>query len=112
MLSRRASSHSMNERMSRVINDTFVVCDWWRYNFGELSNFAFVLRAVLTHSPISCPPERPFIIFNATFDADQKSSFGDYIDLSIHVVAVQQTRCVDLHQSLCTREYQYREVTV
>ena len=81
---------SCDERKDVKSNDTFVFCDWWRYNSGELSNFAFVLRAVLMHVPNSCPPERLFSIFNATFDVNQKSSFGDYIELSIHVVAVQQ----------------------
>ena len=64
-------------------NNTYVLCDWWKCNSAELSNFAFVLCAVLTLSPNSCPPERLFSIFNATFDAYQMSSFGDYIELSM-----------------------------
>ena len=58
----------LDERKDAKGNDTFVLCDWWRCNSGELPNFAFVLRAVLSHSPNSCPPERLFSIFNAEFD--------------------------------------------
>jgi hypothetical protein len=58
----------LDERKDAEGNDTFVLCDWWRCNSGELPNFAFVLRAVLSHSPNSCPPERLFSIFNAAFD--------------------------------------------
>ena len=74
---------SPDERKDVKGNDTIVLCDWWGCNSGELSNFAFVLRAVLTHSPNSCPSERLFSMFNATFDADQMSSFGDWIELSV-----------------------------
>ena len=56
--------------------DTFVLSDWWRYNSGELPHFAFVLCAVLTNAPNSCPPERLFSMFNATFGEDQQRSFG------------------------------------
>jgi hypothetical protein len=48
-----------------------------------LPHFAFVLRALLTNAPKSCPPERVFSMFNATLKEDQKSSFGDYLDLAI-----------------------------
>ena len=41
------------------------------------------LRAVLTNSPNSCPPERLFSIFNATYNDDQKRSHTDYIELSM-----------------------------
>ena len=41
------------------------------------------LCAVLTNSPNSCPPESLFSIFNETYDDDQKSSYTDYIQLSI-----------------------------
>ena len=61
----------------------FVLSDWWRCNSGELPHFAFVLRAVLTNAPNSCPPERLFSMFNATFGEDQKSAFGDYLELAI-----------------------------
>ena len=46
-----------------------------------LPGFAHVLCAVLTNSPNSCPPDRLFSIFNATYDDDQKRSHGDYIQL-------------------------------
>ena len=38
---------------------------------------------VLTNAPNSCPPERLFSMFNATFGEDQKSSFGDYLELAM-----------------------------
>jgi len=52
-------------------------------NSGELPHFAFVLRAVLTNAPNSCPPERLFSMFNASFGEDQQSSFGDYLELAM-----------------------------
>ena len=42
-----------------------------------------MLRAVLTNSPNSCPPERLFSIFNVTYNDDQKRSHTDYIELSM-----------------------------
>ena len=63
---------------------TFVLCDWWRCNSGELPHFAFVLRAVLTNAPNSCPPgpEQLFNMFKASFgearDQQRLGSFGDY----------------------------------
>ena len=33
--------------------------------------------------PGSCPPVRLFNIFNATYNDDQKSSYTDYIELSM-----------------------------
>ena len=52
-------------------------------NSGELPHFAFVLRAVLTNAPNSCPPERLFSMFNASFGEDQQRSFGDYLELAM-----------------------------
>ncbi len=46
-------------------------------------SFTYVLPAVLNDSVNSCPPERLFSIFNLTFDDDQKSSYADYMRLSI-----------------------------
>jgi hypothetical protein len=54
-----------------------------RSNCATLPAFACVLRAVLTNSPNSCPPERLFSIFNATYNDEQKSSHTDYIQLSM-----------------------------
>ncbi len=55
-----------------------------RFTQGQQDpGFTYVLRAVLTNSPNSCPPERHFSIFNATYNDDQKSSHADYINLSI-----------------------------
>jgi hypothetical protein len=55
----------------------------WKSNCATLHAFAYVLRAVLTNSPNSCPSERLFSIFNATYNDDQKSSHADYIQLSL-----------------------------
>ena len=63
--------------------DTFDLSDWWKSNCATLPGFAYVLRAVLTNSPNSCPPERLFSIFNATYGDDQKNSHADYIELSM-----------------------------
>jgi hypothetical protein len=43
----------------------------------------FVLRALLTNAPNSYPQECVFSMFNATFGEDQKSSFGDYLELAM-----------------------------
>ena len=50
---------------------------------ATLPGFAYVLRAVLTNSPNSCPPECLLSLFNATYNDDQKSSYADYIELSM-----------------------------
>jgi hypothetical protein len=63
--------------------DTFDLSDWWKSNCATLPGFVYVLRAVLTNSPNSCPPECLFSIFNATYNDDQKSSCTDYIELSM-----------------------------
>ena len=47
--------------------------------------WAYVLRAVLTNSPNSIPPERVFSILNDSFDDDQDSSMADYIELSLQL---------------------------
>ena len=44
-----------------------------------------VLRAVLTHSPNSCLPERVFSILNGSFDDDQERALADYMELSLMV---------------------------
>jgi hypothetical protein len=74
---------SFEERKDSKGKDTFDLPDWWKSNCSTLSEFAYVLRAVLTNSPNSCPPESPFSIFNATYNDDQKRSHTDYIELSI-----------------------------
>ena len=61
-----ASIKSLVERKDGKGNDTF--CDmsgWWKGNRAKLPAFTYMLRAVLTNSPTSCPPERLFSIFNA-----------------------------------------------
>lgn len=73
----------LDQRKDAKGKDTFVLSDWWRCNSGELPHFAFVLRAVLTNAPNSCPPERLFSMFNASFGEDQQRSFGDYLELAM-----------------------------
>ena len=41
------------------------------------------LRTLLTNAPNSCPPERLFSMFNATFGEDQRRAFGDYLELAM-----------------------------
>jgi hypothetical protein len=77
------SIKSFEERKDINRKDTFDLSDWWRSNCATLPGFTYVLRAVLNNSPNSCPPESLFIIFNTTYDDDQKSSYTDYIQLSI-----------------------------
>ncbi len=55
----------------------------WNKVCTTVPGFTYVLRAVLTNSPNSCPPESLFTIFNATYDDDQKSSYTDYIQFSM-----------------------------
>jgi hypothetical protein len=77
------SIKSFEERKDSKGKDTFVLSDWWKSNCVTLPGFTYVLRAVLTNSPNSCPPERLFSIFNATYGDDQKNSHADYIELSM-----------------------------
>jgi len=77
------SIKSFEERKDSKGKDTFDLPDWWKSNCATLPGFAYVLRAVLTNSPNSCPPERLFSIFNSTYNDDQKRSHTDYIELSI-----------------------------
>ncbi len=71
------------ERKDDKGQDAFDISDWWKANCAMLPAFTYVLRAVLTNSPNSCPPERLFSIFNSTFDADQSRSYTDYMQLSM-----------------------------
>jgi hypothetical protein len=77
------SIKSFEERKDSEGKDTFDLSEWWKSNSGTLPGFTYVLRTVLTNSPNSCPPERLFSIFNATYNDDQKSSYTDYIELSM-----------------------------
>ena len=54
-----------------------------RGNTAKVPSWAYVLRAVLTNSPNSIPPERCFSILNDTFDDDQTRSGADYIEYSL-----------------------------
>jgi len=51
-----------------------------------------VLRAVLTNSPNSIPPERVFSILNDSFDDDQDNSLADYIELSLQLQFNERSR--------------------
>jgi hypothetical protein len=64
------SIKSFEERKDIKGKDTFELSDWWKSNCETLPGFTYVLRAVLTNSPNSCPL---FSIFNTTYDDDQKS---------------------------------------
>jgi hypothetical protein len=77
------SIKSFEERKDSKGKDTFDLSDWWKSNCATLPGFTYVLRAVLTNSPNSCPPERLFSIFNSTYNDDQKRSHADYIELSM-----------------------------
>ena len=77
------SIKSFEERKDIKGKDTFDLSDWWKSNCDTLPGFTYVFRVVLTNSPNSCPPESLFSIFNETYDDDQKSSYTDYIQLSM-----------------------------
>ena len=79
-----ASLDSMRRsEKARVLDNLFLLPEWLSCNSGNLPHFAFVLRALLTNAPNSCPPERGFSMFNATFGEDQGRSFGDYLALAM-----------------------------
>jgi hypothetical protein len=71
------------ERKDVKGNDTFDISDWWKTNCANLPVFTYVVRVVLTNSPNYCPPESLLIIFNSTFDDDQKTFYDDYMELSM-----------------------------
>jgi hypothetical protein len=77
------SIKSLEERKDSKGKDTFELSDWWKSNCATPPGFVYVLRAVRTNSHNSCPPERLFSIFNATYNDDQKKSHADYIELSM-----------------------------
>jgi hypothetical protein len=77
------SIKSFEERKDSKGKDTFDLPDWWKSNCATLPGFAYVLRSVLTNSRNSYPPACLFIIFNATYNDDQKRSHADYIELSM-----------------------------
>jgi hypothetical protein len=51
------SIKSFEERKDIKGKDTFALSDWWKSNCATLPGFTYVLRAVLTNSPNSCPSE-------------------------------------------------------
>lgn len=72
--------------------DTFDRRAWWVNVKEKLPHFFAVLRAVLTHAPNSCPPERVFSILNDTFDNDQTRAYADYIETSLRLQYNKRTR--------------------
>ena len=74
-----------SERLDKDGKDTFDLLAWWRANAAELPSWIPVLRAVLAHSPNSCPPERVFSILNDSFDDDQENALADYMEFSLMV---------------------------
>ena len=69
----------------RVVDgkDSFNLKRWWLGNCGDLPAWVIVMRAVLTNSPNSCPPERVFSILDDSFDDDQRRAYEDYLQLSL-----------------------------
>ena len=53
-----------------VTVDSFNIKAWWLSHRSYLPNLFQLLRAVLLHSPNSCPPERLFSILNDSSDTD------------------------------------------
>lgn len=72
--------------------DSFDIRQWWLSNRVALPNLFQLLRAVLLHSPNSCPPERLFSILNDSFEHDQNKSYSDYIELSLKLQYNNRTR--------------------
>ena len=91
--SSRSQAHALSERKDKNGKDTFDLGNWWRGNSSKVPSWAYVLRAVLTNSPNSIPPERVFSILNETFDDDQDSSLADYIELSLQLQYNSHGRC-------------------
>ena len=74
---------TLAQRKSAKGKDTFDLQTWWKGNYSKFPAWGYVLRAVLTNSPNSIPPERVFSILNDTFDDDQKSAKADYKEFSL-----------------------------
>jgi hypothetical protein len=72
------SIKSFEERKHSKGKDTFDLSDWWKSNSATLPGFTYVLCAVLTNSPNSCPSERLCSIFHASYNEDLA------ISLSLH----------------------------
>ena len=61
----------VNPRLSVVSMETY-------FQYFCMSYSLWGVRAVLTNSPNSIPPERVFSILNDPFDDDQDRSLADY----------------------------------
>ena len=62
------SIKALVERKDGKGKDTCDMSDWWKAKCAKLPAFTYVLRAVRSNSLNSCPPERLFSIFTATFN--------------------------------------------
>jgi hypothetical protein len=68
-----------------IVSGEFDIQAWWKMHKTSLPAFTQVLRAVLTNSPNSCPPERVFSILNDTFSTSQKTTKQDHLQLSLQL---------------------------
>ena len=82
-LARAATVAAIAQLDAKTKKDTFDLQVWWCEAASKIPSWATMLRAVLTNSPNSIPPERCFSILNDSFDDDQSRSNADYIELSI-----------------------------
>ena len=83
----------MSDRRTRIEEkDTFSLSGFWRENEILVPAFWYVLRAVLSNTPNSIPPERVFSILNNSFDDDQDSAHADYIELSLQLQFNERSR--------------------
>ena len=73
----------LDERLNDKGKDTFDIEDFWKRAAHKLPSTCLALRAVLTHSPNSAPPERVFSIMKNSFDDDQTQALNDYVELSL-----------------------------
>ena len=87
----KPESERMEEQKGQMV-DTFDRRAWWVSVKHKLPNFFSVLRAVLTHAPNSCPPERVFSILNDSFEDDQLRAYKDYIEASLRLQYNNRTR--------------------
>ena len=80
-------------RLNDKGKDTFELLAWWRGNeLDKLPAFSYVLRAILTNSPNSIPPERVFSILNDTFDDDHDTAMADYVEFPLICRSSQYNR--------------------
>ena len=73
------------DRKDEDDRDTWDPAKWWSNAKTVIPSWATMCRAVLCHSPNSCPPERVFSILNDTFDDNMKRAYADYMELSLQL---------------------------